>query len=108
DSAVVKERPRYITTLDSSGVFFFRYLAPGTYRLFAMKDEGGSYLYNGEQIFAFADSLVTISPEPPAPVRLWAYQAEKPREETEREPVELDRKEKRLKYKTNLEGGKQD
>lgn len=108
DSAVVKERPRYVTTVDSSGIFFFRYLAPGKYRLFAMKDEGGSYLYNGEQIFAFADSVVTIAPEPPAPVMLWAYQAEKPKEETEPQENEIDRKERRLKYKTTLEAGKQD
>lgn len=108
DSAVMKERPRYVTTVDSSGIFFFRYLAPGKYRLFAMKDEGGSYLYNGEQIFAFADSVVTIAPEPPAPVMLWAYQAEKPKEEAEPGENEIDRKERRLKYKTTLEAGKQD
>lgn len=108
DSAVVKERPRYVTTVDSSGIFFFRYLAPGKYRLFAMKDEGGSYLYNGEQVFAFADSIVTIAPEPPAPVIMWAYQADKPKEETEPEENEIDRKEKRLKYKNNLDAGKQD
>lgn len=108
DSAVVKERPRYVTTVDSSGIFFFRYLAPGKYRLFAMKDEGGSYLYNGEQIFAFADSVVTIAPEPPAPVMLWAYEGEKRKEDTEYEPKEIDRKERRLKYTTNLESGRQD
>lgn len=108
DSAVVKERPRYVTTVDSSGIFFFRYLAPGQYRLFAMKDEGGAYLYNGEQIFAFADSIVTIAPEPPAPVTMWAYQAEKPKEETGPEENEIDRKEKRLKYRTTLDAGKQD
>lgn len=108
DSAVVKERPRYITTVDSSGIFFFRYLAPGKYRLFAMKDEGGSYLYNGEQIFAFADSVVTIAPEPPPPVMMWAYEAEKVKEDTELEEVELDRKERRLKYKNSLDAGKQD
>ncbi|MCH5715747.1 peptidase associated/transthyretin-like domain-containing protein [Niabella hibiscisoli] len=108
DSAVMKERPRYVTRVDSSGIFFFRYLAPGKYRLFAMKDEGGSYMYNGEQIFAFADSLVTVAPEPPAPVMLWAYQPEKPKEESEPEEIEIDRKEKRLKYKNSLESGKQD
>ncbi len=73
-----------------------------------MKDEGGSYLYNGEQIFAFADSVVTIAPEPPAPVMLWAYQAEKPKEEAEPGENEIDRKERRLKYKTTLEAGRQD
>jgi hypothetical protein len=107
DSAVVKERPRYVTTVDSSGIFFFRYLAPGQYRLFATKDESGSYMYNEEQIFAFADSVITIAPEPPAPVRLWAYQPEKKKEEEERE-TEINEKEKRLKYTTSLESKKQD
>lgn len=108
DSAVLKEKPRYVTTLDSNGVFFFRYLAPGKYRLFAMKDEGGSYMFNGEQIFAFADSIVTVAPEPPAPIRLWAYQPEKRKEDTDEEEKEMDTKEKRLKYTNSLEGDKQD
>ena len=109
DSAVVKQKPRYITTLDSNGVFFFRYLAPGDYRLYAMKAEGGSYMFNGQQVFAFADSLVTISPEPPKPIRLWAYEPEKIKDEFEEEDEkEIDTKEKRLKYTTSLEGDLQD
>lgn len=107
DSAVVKERPRYITRVDTTGTFFFRYLKPGTYRLYAMKDEGGSYLYNGEQTFAFADSAVVIGSVPPAPIRLWAYEPEKKAEQTT-EDVQLNKKEKRLKYTTNLDNNKQD
>lgn len=108
DSAVVKERPRYVTTVDSSGVFFFRYLAPGRYRLFAMKDEGGSYIYNGEQTFAFADSIITIAPEPPAPVRLWAYEGQKEKTEESTAEPDMNEKERRLKFKTNIEDKKQD
>ncbi|MFT4093237.1 MAG: Ig-like domain-containing domain [Niabella sp.] len=108
DSAVVKERPRYISRVDSTGTFFFRYLSPGTYRIYALKDEGGAYIYNGEQAFAFADSAVTLSATPPAPVRLWAYEAEKKKEESDREMPEPDKKEKRLKFQTNLEGDQQD
>src|SRR5690606_36958069 len=71
--------------------------------------EGGSFMFNGEQIFAFADSIVTIAPEPPAPIRLWAYQPEKLKDEWEEdEEKEMDTKEKRLKYQTSLEGDKQD
>ncbi|GAB3415438.1 Ig-like domain-containing domain [Niabella aquatica] len=109
DSAIVKERPRYVTTVDSSGIFFFRYLAPGKYRLFATKDESGSYMYNEEQIFAFADSVITIAPEPPAPVRLWAYQPEKRKDDEAAEPeTTINEKEKRLKFRTSLEANKQD
>ncbi|MCH5600197.1 Ig-like domain-containing domain [Niabella ginsengisoli] len=108
DSAIVKERPRYIARVDTTGTFFFRFLAPGKYRLYAMKDESGMYMYNGEQIFAFADSVVTIAPEPPAPVRMWAYEPEKRKEEDMDEETEIDEKEKRLKFNTNLEASQQD
>ena len=47
DSAVYKKRPKYISRLDSSGNFSFRNLAPGTYHLFALKDESGQKMYEG-------------------------------------------------------------
>lgn len=60
DSAVVKDRPRYVTRLDSSGNFQFNNLAPGTFTIYALKDEGGSRRYlSKDQLFAFADSPVT-------------------------------------------------
>ena len=39
DSAVIKDKPMYITHVDSRGHFRFAHLRPGTYRLFALKDE---------------------------------------------------------------------
>ena len=107
DSAVVKERPRYITRVDTTGTFLFRYLAPGTYRLYALKDQGGSYRYDDKtQIFAFADSAVVLKGgvPPPEPVRLYAYQEE----EDTKGPVTEEEETRRLKYTTNLEGEKQD
>lgn len=109
DSAVLKERPRYITRVDTTGTFFFRFLAPGKYKLYAMKDDGGSYMFNGEQIFAFADSVVIVGAVPPSPIRLWAYEPEKKKEDsTEVEEEEPDKKDKRLKVTTNLDNNKQD
>jgi uncharacterized protein (DUF2141 family) len=106
DSAVVKEKPKYIARLDSSGIFLFRHLAPGTYRLYALKDEGGSYLYTSpQQVFAFADSAVKVSGEPPKPIKLLAYSTE----EEKTPPIpEPDKKEKRLKVKSNLQGKEMD
>jgi hypothetical protein len=106
DSAVVKERPRYVAKLDSSGTFLFRYLAPDTYRIYALKAEGGSYLYTGdEQIFAFADDSIVLNGDAQHnPVQLYAY-AEK---EAEQQQNNNDDEEKRLKFTTNLEGQKQD
>ncbi len=74
DSAVVKERPRYITRVDSNGRFVFRFIEPGRYALFAMKDEGGSHKYlSKSQLFAFADSPVDIRANTGALQTLYAY-----------------------------------
>ncbi|MEO6962233.1 MAG: Ig-like domain-containing domain [Puia sp.] len=73
DSAVVKEKPRYIARLDSSGNYKFDYLKPGTYALYALKDESGFHTYSSKaQIFAFADSPVVLTSNKTAP-QLYAY-----------------------------------
>ena len=73
DSAVIKERPRYLTRVDSTGAFLFHYIEPGRYAVYAMKDEGGSHKYlSKSQLFAFADSPVVISPAT-QPLTLYAY-----------------------------------
>jgi len=73
DSAVAKDRPRYLTRMDSTGQFLFRNIQPGTYAVYAMKDEGGSHKYLSKgQLFAFADSPVVISENTP-PIALYAY-----------------------------------
>jgi Bacterial Ig-like domain len=73
DSAVVKERPRYFTHLDSGGNFVFRNLAQGVYALYALKDEGGLKRYTSKsQLFAFADSPVVLHGYQ-APVTLYAF-----------------------------------
>ncbi|HUQ64608.1 MAG TPA: Ig-like domain-containing domain [Flavitalea sp.] len=60
DSAVVKEKPRYVTRVDTAGFFRFRNIAPGTYRMYALKDESGQRRFlSKKQLFAFADSVVT-------------------------------------------------
>lgn len=108
DSALVNEKPRYITKTDNTGSFRFQNLPAGTYYLYALKDEGGSYRYlNTEALFAFADSAVEVGQSTP-PVTLYAY-ASKQAETTL--PVASSRQkntEKRLKYATNLREGKQD
>ncbi len=119
DSSVVKTRPRYVTRLDSSGYFHFRYLKPGTYALYALKDDGGSYRYlSPGQLFAFADSPVVIG-EQYAPPTLYAYEespdikstpkkseanAEKSNKKSEKEKE----KDKRLQFHTNINAGEFD
>jgi hypothetical protein len=61
DSAVSKERPRYIARLDGSGNFMFQNLPSGTFNLYALKDEGGMRRYSSPgQLFAYADAPVVI------------------------------------------------
>ncbi len=118
DSAVVKSRPRYVTRLDSMGAFHFRYIKPGTYALYALKDQGGTYRYLGsDQLFAFADSPVEVGGAY-KPVTLYAYQEApeiKPKKSGENKSEsggkksEKDKeKDKRLQLTTNINGGELD
>lgn len=78
DSAVVKERPRYVTRLDGRGYFEFRNLPARTFYLYALKDEGGTRRYfNERQLFAFASDPVVVSGET-KPVTLYAYSVKPP------------------------------
>jgi len=77
DSAVVKERPRYYTKLDGRGNFRFLYLPPGTYYIYALKDDNNTRNYlSGTQLFAFADTPVVVK-SGAAPVTLYAYAEKK-------------------------------
>lgn len=111
DSAVVKERPRYIARLDNKGNFHFKNLPPKTFYLYALKDDGGTRRYfNDKQLFAFADSAIIVGAANPART-LYAY-ASKPTP-LPVPAVNLGRNkpagtEKRLKYQTNLSAGQQD
>lgn len=109
DSAVYKEKPRYIARLDSMGNFKFRNLAEGDYNLFALKDEGGQRMYNNpSQLFAFADSVIHIT-KTVTPVELFAYQEEKNlKPPTSAGSDNKKNAEKILKYATSLSSGTQD
>ena len=73
DSAVVNNRPRYISRVDNFGHFHFQYVQPGSYALYAMKDEGGSHKYLSKgQLFAFADSPIIVTRNSTA-VTLYAF-----------------------------------
>lgn len=75
DSAVIKDRPRYIAKTDTTGRFHFQYVKPGKYYLYALKDEGGSHKYLSKaQLFAFADSPIVVGMHSSSPSQtLYAY-----------------------------------
>lgn len=114
DSAVVKERPRYITKLDSTGNFTFHNLPPGTFALYALKDESGQYKYmRKDALFAFADTLVNTEKKDQS-FTLYAY-TEKEEPDTTKKPASTPARanvrkdaatgqDKRLKIETNLAG----
>jgi hypothetical protein len=74
DSAVVTDKPTYITKLNGRGNFRFKNLPPRTYRLYALKDDGSRRYLNDKQTFAFASEPVTPS-KVSTPVTLYAYTA---------------------------------
>lgn len=112
DSAVAKEPPRYVARVDSLGRFQFNNLAPGTFAIYALKDEGGQRRYlSPDQLFAFYDSTVTSQSEK-NDIQLFAYKAEDTTKEkgavaeTVPPPKKLTGlEEKYFKMQTNAGGG---
>ena len=108
DSAVVKEKPRYYTRLDTKGNFRFHNLAPGLYNVFALKDPSGQKLYQrNSDLFAFLDSSVNVGLTSSRLV-LYAFagEPEAPRpggSKTGNAPAD-----KKLRFNTSLENGQQD
>ena len=106
DSAVMKHKPRYITRVNAAGDFTFRNLPPGVYNVYALQDQSGQKVYNNrEELFAFADTTVHVADSTNV-VKLFAYAEEKPKPK----PVATTTSaaDKKLKYKTSIEGDRQD
>jgi hypothetical protein len=112
DSTVAKKRPRYFAHVDTGGNFIFHYLEPGTYSIFALKDEGGQKKYTSKnQLFAFADSPIVVG-ENYKPITLYAYadttgMAKPPKKTSSKTPAKKPEKEKekRLIVQLNLNNG---
>lgn len=111
DSAVIKDRPRYVARMDKEGKFSFSHLPPGTFNLFAMKDEGGQRKYMSKtQLFAFADKPVNTQEH--NDITLYAYlekdttPVKKPAtpQQGNRQQPKTDPKDKRLKLDLNITG----
>ena len=82
DSAVQKNKPDYISKLNRDGSFTFVNLPAGNFKVYALKDGDGGKTYNSKkELFAFADSPVTVS-ENTEPVILLASAFEKEKLQT--------------------------
>ncbi|MBW8686245.1 Ig-like domain-containing protein [Chitinophaga rhizophila] len=61
DSVVSKEKPVYFARSKGNGSFWFRNMAPGDYKLFALKEEDRDLQYNQpKEMIAFNDSLLHL------------------------------------------------
>jgi len=116
DSAVVKEKPRYVTRVDTSGYFRFRNIAPGNYRLYALEDESGQRRFlSKEQLFAFADSPVSAQSQKDDFIMYAFHEKDTASKKSSSSlPVVQQKKpgveaaDRRLKFQTNLSGGNLD
>jgi hypothetical protein len=115
DSAVVKEKPKYIARLDGKGRFHFKNLPGKTFYLYALKDEGGMRRYmNEKQAFAFADKPVDLLAKN-EPITLYAYAKKEPAPAMPTDlgigsskPKPGTAADKRLKFQSNLLNNQQD
>lgn len=112
DTAVFKERPRYIAKLNGDGTFRFKNLPKGNFALFAIENDYTKKYDDSTKTFAFADSLISIGSNNKQAL-LYAYKEVKKTSPTSSSSnnnagkSEAD-KDKRLKYNINLETGRQD
>lgn len=61
DSVVSKEKPVYFARSRGNGSFRFRNMAPGDYKLFALKEDDRDLQYNQpKELIAFSDSLLHL------------------------------------------------
>lgn len=111
DSAVIKERPRYVARVDSTGYFRFNNLAKGTYSVYALKDDGAKRYLSKDQLFAFNDSLVT-SESQKNNIMLYAFTekdtAKRVSTVTEDETPKKGQQPKSLRIQSNVAGGEHD
>jgi hypothetical protein len=104
DSAVAKERPKYVTKLSGDGSFKFNNLPNTTFALYAYADEGSQKKYTSlAQTFAFSDSLIKTSKNP-SNLKLYAYvqQVEKLKPANDRPNNE------KWRLSTNINNGQHD
>jgi uncharacterized protein (DUF2141 family) len=79
DTAVLFQKPKYITRLNSKGEFSFMSLPAANFRIFALKDTDGSKNYNSaKEVFGFYPDNATVSTleDSVKPFTLYAYAEE--------------------------------
>lgn len=111
DSAVAKIKPRYFARLKGDGSFLFRNVKPGSYNLFAIKDQNGDRKYDQpSELIAFMNNRITIGID--TSVVLYAFEALRNDTSITKKPAAKaaakKTEDKRLRFSNNFEGGRQD
>ncbi|MGV3528177.1 MAG: Ig-like domain-containing protein [Flavisolibacter sp.] len=107
DSAIVKERPVYISRVDRDGNFHFRNLPSGRFAIYALGNAGLSRRYqNKADLFAFSDTAVAAGT--PSEVILYAYREEAQTSTTSLPASRGRGDDNRLSFTNNLNVGQQD
>ena len=108
DSAVEKERPRFIARLDGKGNFNFRNLPSGTYRLYAIPNEYSRHYDDTTKPFAFANDPISLDSNLQN-VTLYAFQKIKiATPKTSGSATAPASKDKQLRFSTGMQGGSLD
>ena len=107
DSAVSKDKPRYIAKLDGDGNFLFKHLPKGTFAAYAIPNDFSRHYEDSTKPFAFAEKPINTAEN--APMTLYAFQLKKI-DTTSKAPVRKEggNKDKYVRYYTNLETARQD
>lgn len=118
DSVVSKEKPVYYARSKGNGAFWFKNLAPGDYKIFALKEEDRDLQYTqpSTEAIAFVDSIIHLREENinDIPMMLFIEQdstIKAPEDQVpQEEPSEDDKKKKkpRLQIAPVLDNNQQD
>ena len=108
DTARQKVRPPYFARVNKEGFFSLRFLAPGTYNIYGLRDQDGGLKFDSpSEMIAFLDRPVTVAGSS-EPVKLYAY-TEKDTSSRPYRPVapkvSRDKNDRRFRYQNNLENG---
>ncbi len=110
DSAVAKQTPRYYTRLKGDGSFAFKYIKPGIYNLFALKDVDGMKKYDqSSEMIGFLKRPIVIGKD--TAFTLFAFKTEdeeKPKPKPVAKPEVKKNEDKRIKFSYSIESNRHD
>jgi hypothetical protein len=105
DSAIIKEKPKYVAKLNNEGNFTFKNLPSKVFNIFVITDEGGQKKYSSpRQLFGFNNESINVATNK-STINLIAFTQEK---EVPKIANEKYNPTEKIKMGTSLAGGQQD